>query len=177
MAHSLPNRLLLALIVHIVIAALLTALLWWISSDAKTLIAAASFQSCEDTIDRETARLFLAAALRNAGLAAVLVSLVCTAVWLAICEANPPAGNVSAAAQRGSWTGMFFGALIGAGGAIYATLWGQPRVLRDLFEGVATNTTISALIAVAVAYYLATALAVRRAQRVSVPGAPALFGN
>lgn len=102
-----------------------------------------------------------------------ITSWLASAVFLAVAERTQPTNIVQAASRRGLWSGLFILLVVIAGVLTWIPMFAR-EVSSDLASGSFTASLVAGSFLTLLAFYLATALAVKAAMRPSVPGATAL---
>lgn len=109
-----------------------------------------------------------------AGIGSLLASTVLVCLWLILIDRNPPHGDKSARAKRGSWAGLMIAAIGIAIGLFWFKLIGAP-IATLLAPSVPLNAAGLGLVLLVVGYWLSTALFAPASTKVAVPGG-GLFG-
>ena len=109
------------------------------------------------------------------GVLSIALGAVLAAIWLILVDRNPPYGDQSAKAKRGSWAGLL---LLGI--AVTIGLFWWEVIAAPLAEMAAPSipVTVTGLGAVlmVLGYWLGTAIFVPSSTRIAVPGAGLLGG-
>ena len=117
----------------------------------------------------------MAGGLLIPGVLGIALGALLAIVWLILVDRNPPYGDESAKAKRGSWAGLL---LLGV--AVTVGLFWWRVVAGPLAEMMAPSipVTVTGLGAVlmVLGYWLATAIFVPSSTRIAVPGAGVLGG-
>lgn len=109
-----------------------------------------------------------------AGLGGFLIAAALAAIWLVLLDRNPPYGDKSARAKRGSWAGLLIVAIIAAMVLFWLKLLGSP-VATLLAPSVPLNVTAIGMVLLVIGYWLSTAIFAPSSTKVAVPGAR-IFG-
>jgi hypothetical protein len=104
-----------------------------------------------------------------AGVAGLLVGAILACTWLVLVDRNPPHGDRSARAKRGSWAGLMLLALLVAGGLFWFKVIGAP-IAATLAPSIPLYATLAGLVLLAIGYWLATGLFAPASTKVAVPG-------
>lgn len=105
-----------------------------------------------------------------AGLGGFAIAAALASIWLVLLDRNPPYGDKSARAKRGSWAGLLIVAIIAAAVLFWLKLLGSP-VATLLAPNVPLNVTAIGMVLVVVGYWLSTAIFAPSSTKVAVPGA------
>lgn len=110
-----------------------------------------------------------------AGIGALLAAALLACTWLVIIDRNPPHGDRSARAKRGSWAGLMLLSLAVAGALFWFKLIGAP-IAETLAPNVPLSAATAGLVLVALGYWIGTGLFAPQSTKVAVPGG-ALFAR
>lgn len=103
------------------------------------------------------------------GFGGLLVGALLASFWLFTVYRKPPIGDADASSRRTPWAVALLVTLVAALGFAWARLIGAP-VAALLRSGVPTEVTAVALMLVLAGYWLATALFAPSSTKVAVPG-------
>jgi len=109
-----------------------------------------------------------------AGLGGFVIAAALASIWLVLLDRNPPYGDKSARAKRGSWAGLLIVAIIAAMVLFWLKLLGSP-VATLLAPSVPLNVTAIGMVLLVIGYWLSTAIFAPSSTKVAVPGAR-IFG-
>lgn len=105
----------------------------------------------------------------RAGIGALLAAAILGCLWLIMIDRNPPHGDKSARAKRGSWAGLMLLALVVAMALFWFMVIGAP-IAATLAPNVPLYAAIAALVLVALGYWLSTGLFAPASTKVAIPG-------
>ena len=109
------------------------------------------------------------------GVIGIAVAALLACLWLFMVDRNPPYGDQSAKAKRGSWAGYLLLAMVLTGVLFYLRVIGAP--LAELVApSIPVTVTGLALVLTLIGYWLGTAIFVPSSTKVAVPGAGLLGG-
>ena len=108
------------------------------------------------------------------GLGGLIVAAVLASFWLLLLHRNPPYGDKSARAKRGSWAGLLVLAIAAALVLFWVKLLGASTSML-LASSVPVSATAVGMLLLVAAYWLSTAIFAPSSTKVAVPGA-GVFG-